>query len=1019
MKQRMKKWLSHFSGTFALVLLSVAAMAQNAVTGKVTDSKDGSPVPGVTVTVKGTKISSQTGSDGVYKINAANGATLVFTSVGFTRKEVVVSGPVADVSFVASSQQLNEVVVVGYGTTRKKDLTGSVAVISAKDFNKGAITTPDQLIVGKIAGVSVVSNGGGVGTGSTIRIRGGASLSASNDPLIVLDGVPLENSGAKGSPSILSTINPNDIESFNVLKDASATAIYGARASNGVIIISTKKGKRGKMQINFNSQVSVASLIKQADVLTADEFRTLVNKYGAPATAGATDFRAMMGNANTNWQDQIYRTAVGTDNNLSLSGSAGKVMPYRVSFGYTNQEGILKDNKIERGSIAVNLSPKFWNDHISVNLNLKGSNTFSKYAADGVIGSALSFDPTQPIYSKTNRYGGYYQYLDASSPDGLKVGRVSNPVAMLNQIKHSASTERSVGNIQIDYKFHFLPELHANVNLGYDASRGTEYYFTSDSSANDYKYAQGNRVIKGTDTSYHGGNNSIGKQKKLNTTLEAYLNYVKDIKSIHSRIDVVAGYGYQEYKTRDYNYVGRKLDGTVLPGTNYPAFPYGEYISRLISFYGRLNYGYKNRYLLTATLRDDGSSKFIKDKRWGIFPSLAFAWKAKDESFLRNSKVFSDLKLRLGYGVTGQQDGIPGNVYTANYSLGSNNSLYQFGNTFVAPLRPDGYNVNLKWEETTTSNIGIDFGFFNNRLTGSIDGYIKKTKDLLNNEVNQSAGTNFTNKIAANIGEMENKGVELTLNYTPVHKNDLTVELGFNATYNENKITRLTFVDDPKYLGVQYNAGASLPGTGANLFIHSVGYQRGSFFVYQQVYDANGNPIEDLFADRNRDGIINEKDQYRYKNADPKLFLGFSPSVTYKKWNAGFVMRASIGNYVYDNIGSNTGRMSTIMSTYNGGILSNGSANVLETNFSGKSDQYFLSDYYVKNASFLKMDNFNIGYNFGRVLNNKANLRISGTVQNVFIVTKFKGIDPEQASGVDNNTYPRPRTYVVGVNLDF
>lgn len=1005
-----KKLLQFFSGTFAVMLFSLSAFAQNVVTGKVTDSKDGTPISNITVTAKGTKTATQTGTDGSYKLTMPAGVTtLVFTGIGYSNKEVAVTGASADVALVTNSQQLNEVVVVGYGSVKKKDLTGSVSSVSSKDFNKGAFSTPEQLIQGKVAGVSVISNGGAPGSGSVIRIRGGASLNASNNPLIVIDGVPVDvDGGVKGAPSFLSTINPNDIETFNVLKDASSTAIYGSRASNGVILITTKKGKRGKPVLNFSTLGSVSNKIDNVKVLSADQLRNL-----AQTTPSAAGFLQFLGTANTDWQEEIYQTAIAADNNLSVAGSLGK-MPYRVSLGYLNQDGILKTNNLSRVTASINLSPKFFNEHLRVDINLKGTDAKTTYANGGVIGNALSFNPTQPVYSGNARYGGYFQYLNpANGLSGLRFGAPSNPVGLLEQNDQTAYSQRSIGNALIDYKFHFLPDLHATLNLGYDVSSGYEYYYSSDSAANSYKY----NSISPVSGKYEGGNIGKGHETSQNTLLEFYLTYGKDLKSIRSRIDVVGGYAYQNFQQTIYNYRSYLIGGTPSGNGAEPNFPFDKPEYTLLSYYGRLNYNYAGKYFLTGTVRTDASSRFPTNNRYAVFPSAAFAWKIKEESFLKNSRVLSDLKFRAAYGITGQQDGLSNYSSVINYFLTSPSSQYQFGNAYYPGYTLAGYNTDIKWEQTATFNLGLDFGFFNNRLTGSVDVYKKETTDLLNDVV-LPGGTNPANRFRANVGSMENRGVEVSLNAQIIRKEDFTWDMGFNVTLNENKITKLTFVDDPNDPGNKYAGAAGLPGTGATLFIQSVNQLRGSFYVYQQVYDANGKPIEDLFVDRNRDGVINDRDLYHYKNADPFLFLGYNTSVNYKKWNAGFVLRANIGNYVYNNYAANNGRLSNIFTT-NNTVLRNGSTDVLFTNFKGTSDKYFLSDYYVQNASFLRMDVINLSYAYGKILRGKANLRISANVQNVFTITDYTGIDPEINSGVDNNFYPRPRTYSLGINLEF
>jgi iron complex outermembrane receptor protein len=951
---------------------------------------------------------TQTTSDGSYRITVKSSTTvLVFSSVGFTTQEITIGGrSVIDVGLAVNNSTLGDVVVIGYGTRRKKDLTGSVANVTSKDFQKGVITTPEQLIAGKVAGVSVTSNGGAPGSGSTIRIRGGASLNATNDPLIVIDGVPLGiGSGISGSANALSLINPNDIESFSVLKDASAAAIYGSRASNGVIIITTKKGRSGKPTVNFSTQFSLAKLIKDVDVLTASQFRDYINKSGTTAQ------KALMGTASTDWQKQIYQTAFATDNNISVSGGFKAInLPYRFSYGYLNQDGILKTDNIERHSASLNLSPRLLDDHLRIDLNLKAALSHNKFANQGAIGAAVTFDPTQSIYSGNSRFGGYFQYTDPSSATGLKALSPLNPVGLLNQRNDKSTVKRSIGNVQFDYKVHFLPDLHLNLNLGYDISDGSGTVFVPDSAASNYRRFQS----PSASGIYFSGINNQYHQKNQNTLMEAYFNYTKDIAVIRSRVELVGGYSYQDFKTTNYNYADYSANGTKRPNSD-PNYPFDIPRHTLISYYGRFNYSLADKYLLTATVRRDGSSRFAPANRWGTFPSGAIAWKIKDENFLKNSRVISDLKIRVGYGTTGQQEGIGLYDYISFYNLSNQQAEYQIGNTFYQMYRPGGYYANRKWEQTATTNIAVDFGFLNNRISGSIEYYFKKTKDLLNS-ITQPAGSNFSNQIVANVGNMENKGLEFTLNTEPVRKRDLTWDLNVNVTYNKNTITNLTpfgGVGDPTF---NLTGGIS-GGVNSKIQINEVGYPFHSFYVYQQVYDENLKPIDGLFVDRNGDGTININDLYAYKSPSPKVFFGISSNISYKKWNAGFVLRGNVDNYVYNNVWSTIGTQRNIFNPL--GWLGNASTNFLETNFTGNGDKYLLSDYYIQNASFLKMDNANIGYDFGKVINGKANLRASFNVQNVFVVTKYKGIDPEIPNGIDNNFYPRPRTYVLGFNLGF
>jgi iron complex outermembrane receptor protein len=984
---------------FAIIGISVSAQDRT-VTGKVTDAKDGAPLVAASVAVKGTNKGTTTAADGTFSINvASNQTTLVVTFLNYATKEIQIAGKNSiNVALSQSADQLSEVVVIGYGSVRKKDLTGSVATISSKDFNTGAITTPEQLIAGKVAGVSIISNNGAPGSGSTIRIRGGASLNASNDPLIVIDGMPIDGGGISGQANPLALINPNDIESFSVLKDASAAAIYGARASNGVILITTKKGKKGAMKLDFTSQLSIGNITKKADVLTANEIRSIVNANGT------STLKSLLGNANTDWQDQIYQTAISTDNNISISGAA-KNLPYRLSIGNLNQKGILKTDELKRTTVGINLNPTLFDNHLSINLNYKLSNSESRFANQGAIGAATSFDPTQPVLSSSKRFGGYWEWLDPNATTGLKALSPKNPLGLLMQNNNNSNVTRQIASALFDYKVHFLPDLHVVVNTGMDVAEGKGTTVINDSAASTY-----NR-FKDAANKFHGGVNNQYRQTRSNSYLNAYLNYTKDIKAISSKLELVAGYEYQEYKTTNYNFSDLTFNKTVVNAPNF-AFDVPEY--RLASYLGRANLNILNKYILTASVRQDGSSKFNPDNRFAVFPSAAIAWKLKEENFLKNSSVFSDLKLRASYGVTGQQDGIGYYDYISYYNLGSNSAQYQFGNNFYSIFRPNGYYFNRKWEQTASANLALEFGLFDNKVSGTIEAYNNTTTDLLN-EINQPAGTNFSNKIVANVGSMVNKGVELTLNFQPIKNKTTTWDVSLNATYNKNEITKLTISDDPSYAGARY--GGISGGTGNTILIQSVGFQRGSYFVFKQVYDQAGKPIDGLFADLNRDGIVNERDLYQYKGNNPEFFFGASSNLTYKRWNAGFVLRANVGNYMYNNVASSSGTLRNFLNPI--GYINNGSRDYLTTGFSGNGSNYYLSDYYVQNASFLRMDNINVGYNIGKLFNNKANLRVNANVQNAFLITKYKGLDPEVNGGIDNNFYPRPRTFVLGLNLNF
>jgi len=987
---------------FALLTLSVSAQ-QKVITGKVTD-KGGLPVPGVTIVVKaadGAVTGTVTDIDGKYNVNVAPDIKVLYYSfVGMkSTTETINNRTVINVVLLEDAVSVDEVVVIGYGTVKKSDATGAVSTVSAKDFNKGGITSPQDLIVGKSAGTVITSAGGAPGSGSTIRIRGGSSMSASNDPLIIIDGFPVSNSGISGLANPLSTINPNDIETFTVLKDASATAIYGSRASNGVILITTKKGVIGKpMQINYNGTMSVNTVPKYMDVMSGDELRALALDLASKSAVGLSmGSLTRLGQENTDWQKQIYRTAIAHDQNISISGGL-KNMPYRASFGYSDQDGILKTTNMERSTLAIGVDPMFFDNHLKVSLNLKGSYTNQNFGNSGAVGSAVAFDPTQPVYNGNTKFGGYYTWVNLSDvlPDGSMnpngspnpIG-VSNPVALLNQTDNKSTVQRSLGNVQFDYKFHFLPELRANMNLGYD-------YFTTKGHNN------------ATDNAAFTFRNGIGQKQDYTQDgktqlFDFYLNYVKDIESIKSRVDVTGGYSWQHFYKSGSSF-NRNGDGTQVSDNS-------KFINEnyLVSFFGRLNYTFMDRYLLTATIRDDGSSRFSKANRWGIFPAAAFAWKIKDESFLKNTAVVSDLKLRLGWGVTGQQDIGNDFPYLPVYRGSTATAQYQFGNTFYNTLRPNPYDANIKWEETTTYNVGLDFGFMNNRITGTIDAYKRQTKDLLN-FIPIAAGSNFSNFLTTNVGDLENKGIELSLNGLVVTNKDWNWNIGFNAAYNENKITKLTKTDDPNYAGV--DVGTIGGGVGNTIQNQRVGFPVNSFFVFQQVYGSNGMPIEGLYVDRTGKGgtiTSNNLNKYHYNKPAPDVTLGINSRVAYKNMDFSFAGRANIGNYAYNNVASGA-LYSTV---YNqSGFFNNIPKLVNNAKFT--NTQYF-SDFYVENASFFKMDNMSVGYNFDQYV--KA--RLSFTVQNVFTITKYKGLDPEVDGGIDNNFYPRPRVFVLGVNLTF
>lgn len=973
----------------AMLFTTIVFAQQKTITGKVTDARSGDPMPGVTIIIPGTTTGTITNFDGEFTLVINAGQALAFSFIGYETQQIVVGDQnVYNVRLSLSVESLEEVLVIGYGTTKKEDATGSVQAVSASDFNRGAITSPQELVSGKIAGVQITNGGGAPGEGAMIRIRGGSSLSASNDPLFVIDGVPVDNDGVSGMRNPLSTIHPSDIETFTVLKDASATAIYGSRASNGVIIITTKTGKKGQpLRVNYNGYVSIANKSESIDVLSADEFRAMVNeRYVNNANA-----KNLLGSANTFWQDEIYQTAISTDHNLSLTGNHAGV-PFRVSYGISDEEGILKTDGLSRVTMSVGVNPSMFEDHLRVNINLKGMINKNQFANRGAIGSAVHFDPTQPVEESGSPYGGYFTWTQPNG-DPIAIAPI-NPMAQLTMTDDRATVLRSLGNTQFDYRLHFFPDLRANLNLGYDISSSSGFVKRPENYSGGFDRINGGGTFREYD------------QEKKNTLLDFYLNYVKAISSIQSRVDAMVGYSWQHFWRAGTAYETNFRQSIVREDSDYETENY------LVSFFGRLNYVLMDRYLLTLTVRQDGSSRFSSDNRWGTFPSVAFAWRISEESFLKNVDAVSDLKLRVGYGITGQQN-ISNNdyPYLPRYTQGLETAQYLFGNTWYRTFRAEGYDANIKWEETTTMNIGLDYGFANNRITGSIDAYQRVTDDLIN-FIPVPAGTNLTNMLLTNVGSLENKGIEFSINAIPVKTRDFSWDIGFNASYNENKITKLTASDDENYLGV-FTGGIS-GGVGNNIQIHSVGYPANSFFVYEQVYFPDGKPVEGLYVDRTKDKMISDDDRYRYKKAAPDVIMGVTTKLNFKNWDFYASGRSNYGNYVYNNVWSGG---ATYNNLYNSaGYLNNLNRNVFDSQF--ENPRYF-TDYYISNASFFKIDNVSLGYTITEIFNQKANVRLYGAMQNVATFTNYNGMDPEVSNGIDNNLYPRPRTLVFGVNIDF
>ena len=971
-----------------LVIGSLQLMAQTrTIKGEVTDAQNGEALIGATVMVEGEKGGTVTDFDGNFSLQVSSSAKKIKVSyIGYIDKVLSISDNMK-VKLESDSKALADVVVIGYGTARKSDLTGSVATVKSKDFNKGLVSSPEQLINGKVSGVQIMSNSGSASAGSTIRVRGGASLNASNDPLIVLDGVPLEQGGISGNSSnFLSMINPSDIESMTVLKDASSTAIYGSRASNGVIIITTKKGQQGAVKVNFNTTNSMQTRAQMVDMLSRDEFVNVINQFGTD------NQKSLLGTANTDWNDEVYRTAFGTDNNLSVSGSIDKWLPFRVSVGYYNQSGLVRKDNVERWTGNVVLTPSFFQDHLKLTINAKGTLNNNSFNNGGAVWAAATFNPTIPVYSGNDKYGGYNEALDA---DGYPVNAgVRNPRGLVDLYDSKSKVSRFIGSMDVDYKVHFLPDLKLHATVGADYAKGDGTIHVPVYAAQSYN----------KDESLGGSDYKYGPQKNENRLLTLYANYAKYFEDIKSNVDLTAGYDYQYWKSTTPLYYTKSA-----AGTNLSTVKASDYRHVMLSYYGRINYSFDGKYLLTATVRRDASSRFSKDTRWGTFPSVALGWTLTEEPWLKNQKVLSNLKLRASYGVTGQQEGIGNYNYLPVYTYSVTGAEAFINGQYINTYRPEAYVSDLKWETTTSWNFGLDFGFLDGRIGGAIDFYTRKTKDLLAS-VPTAAGTNFSKTILTNVGNVDSKGIEVSLNATPIQTKDWEWNLSYNFTWQNMKVKNLSLTKG----GSQTNVKVG-PSIDAYQFqVLSEGYEPYMFYVYHQLYDSKtGKPIEGAYADLNNDGEINDADLYRYHSPAPKYIMGLSTSLRYKQLTLGMSFRANIDNYVYNGMGMSTGAFETV--SYNNSQLNNLNTSFLKTGF--KTRQY-LSDYYVENASFLKLDNLSLSYNVGKI-NKWASLTVSAMVQNVFTITGYSGTDPEVPNGMDNSFYPRPRTYSVSLGLQF
>ena len=1003
------------------LFLSVSAFAQSTITGQVKDAT-GEPVIGASVLINGTSNGTVTDLDGNFSVNVQPGATLTISYIGFQKQQVAATNGMVITLQEDQAQQMNEVVVIGYGAVKKSDLTGSVTALKPDSKNKGLVVNAQDMLAGKVAGVSVTSDGGTPGGGANIRIRGGSSLNASNNPLIVIDGVAMDQTGVKGVSNPLSLVNPQDIESFNVLKDASATAIYGSRGSNGVIIITTKKGRRG-LQVSYNGSFTVSRNSKNLDVLSADEYRSLIaKKFGTDLYTLDSNGNKVptaysrLGNANTNWQNEIFRTALSHDHNVAVSGQVGDWLPYRVSAGYTNQQGIIKTSNFERFTGALTLNPSFLNDHLKVTLNAKGMWTKNRYADGEAIKAARQFDPTQPVYaSGYENFGGYYQWLDdgtalndSSWPKTYYSLATKNPVSILNLKNDRAISRDFLGSADVDYKVHGFEDLRFHVTAGVDVAKGRQVTDVDPASPQAIYY----------------GSYGWESQLKRNMQLSAYAQYYHDFNDkAKNHFDIMAGYEWAHFwhntKNAYWSYYPSTNRDATLAGKqrNYAPYYYATE-NYLVSFFGRANWSLMDgRYMVTATVRNDGSSRF--KEHWATFPSFAFAWRINEENLFKQIDWLSDLKLRLSWGMTGQQEGIGDYNYFAIYEMNTGNeSTYPIaGNGSLA--RPKAYDPNLKWETTTSYNVGLDWGILKQRLTGSVDWYYRKTTDLLNSAT-VPAGANFRNQVMSNIGSMYNMGVETSLHWLAVNAKDFNWTMDYNFTYNYNKITNLNGGSDPNYF---VPTGGISAGTGGNIQAQHVGNAVNSFHVFQQAYDKNGKPLEGVVVDRNSDGKITDADKYYYKAPAAPVTMGFASRFEYRNWDLGFALRASLGNYVYNDAFASTSNMSNSEIFVNSKYLVNRPTDVVADNWLSSATTSTQTDYWVQNASFLKMDNITLGYSFANLLKqgswNGITGRIYGTVNNVFCLTKYKGLDPEVFNGIDNNLYPRPISFILGLNLNF
>lgn len=992
------KLIKHFSiVSFILMILCVQnIMAQKrTVSGIVTDSKN-EPLIGVNVTIKNASTTGTiTDIDGKYSLEIPSGnSVLVFSYIGYSTQEVKVSNrSVVDIVLKDDMQALEEVVVVGYGTMKKSDLTGSVSSITSDNFKLGTDLTPQQLMQGAFSGVNISQNSGKPGGSNTIRVRGGTSITASNDPLYVIDGIPISTSAGVNQSNIgssttdffdqepinpLSNINPNDIESINILKDASATAIYGSRGANGVIMITTKKGKAGMRQLDYSFNLGVSTVAKKLDVLTGDEYRKTVSELGL-----TLDDKGQ----NTDWQDVIFRTAISQNHYVSfMSGSENT--SYRASAGYSNQNGVMEGSGMKSANARMNINHKALNDKLKLNMNISYgetnsdqapvSNTVGSEMGSSMLYEAYVFNPTYPIY---NEEGDYYD---------VPPYRV-NPASFSKELLDERATSQFLGNLTADWNFY--KPFTLQVNAGYNKN-----------TINRNSYISKSNLLGNGNNGYV----TVQKLSDYSKLLETILKYNQSFGK--HNIDAMVGYSWQYFysegqTTKAYGFLSDNFKWYSLAAaqTVESVSSYAE-SNTLISMYGRINYNYADKYLLTATVRRDGSSRFGSGNKWGIFPSVAASWRISQEDFFQND-IMSDLKLRASFGITGSQE--IGN-YNSLSTLGASTNGYLVGGEKITIVLPQQYtNPDLKWEQTAQTDIGIDFGFLNGKIRGSIDYYYKKTTDLLLSVAVPSPSL-ITTQIA-NVGTVTNQGIELDLSFDLMRTKDFAWDANLNLSHNKNEVVSLS---NGQWTGDNMQVapcqGQGLSGTYAQLIMP--GQPIGTFYGKRFIGVVDG---VEQFANDGEPEVIG--------CAQPDLTFGLGTNLQYKNWTLSLNFRGSIGNDVYNCTANNLAYLSNLPGR-----------NVLKeavTSGVNRDQAKVYSSRFIEDGSFVRLDNLSLGYNFSLPKLYISNARVFVSAQNLFVITGYSGADPEVNSeisrtgvaplGVDYLSYPKARTFSMGINLSF